>query len=98
MQKAGQAWTFVGFGQASSGQDGRAGAGAMRRTMRALGLRQFGLEVFCPWRPLEVIKPWQARIFAVVELAPSMTPKSYWVQKPESLKVMHIVAPKSHNT
>ena len=27
MQKAWQAWTFVDFGQASSGQDGRAGGG-----------------------------------------------------------------------
>ena len=34
------------FGQASSGQDGCAGGGAMRRTW---GLAQFGREVFCPW-------------------------------------------------
>ena len=27
MQKAWQAWTFVHFGQASSGQDGRTGGG-----------------------------------------------------------------------
>ena len=33
-------------------------------------------EVFCPWRPLEVIKPWQARTFAATELASSMTLKS----------------------
>ena len=44
MQKAGQAWTFVAvdLGQASSGQDGRAGGGgAMRRTAPAWGLAQF---------------------------------------------------------
>ena len=46
------------FGQARSGQEGR--AGGMRRTAPAWGLAQFGREVFCPW-PLEVIKPWQAR-------------------------------------
>ena len=34
----------------------RWGGGAMRWTERAGGLRQFGREVFCPWRPLEVVK------------------------------------------
>ena len=28
---------------------------------------------FCPWRLLEVIKPWHAPTFAAAELAPSMT-------------------------
>ena len=37
---------------------------------------------FFPRRPLEVVKPWQARTFAAAELALSMTLKSYWVQKP----------------
>ena len=37
---------------------------------------------FCPWRPLEVRKPWHARTFAAAELAASMTLKSWWVQKP----------------
>ena len=37
---------------------------------------QFGREVFCPWRPLEVRKPWHARTFAAAELAASMTLKS----------------------
>ena len=61
------------FGQAGSGQDGRAGGGGgpMRRTAPAWGLAQFGREVFCRWRPLEVIKPWQARTFAGAGLAPS---------------------------
>ena len=54
----------------------RWGGGAMRRTAPAWGLAQFGREVFCPWRPLEVIKPWQARTFAAAELASSMTLKS----------------------
>ena len=93
MQKAWQAWTFVDFGHASSGQDGRAG-GAMRRTALAWGLGQFGQEVLCPWRLLEVTRPWQARTFAAAELAPGMTLKSYWVQKPLTLKVMHM-APKT---
>ena len=26
-----------------------------------------------------------------------MTLKSYWVQKPQTIKVMHIMAPRSHN-
>ena len=52
------------------------GGGAIRRTAPAWGLAQFGREVFCPSRPLEVIKPWQARTFAAAELAPSMTLKS----------------------
>ena len=70
-----QAWTFVDFGQASSGQDGRAGGGDATHAP-AQGLAQFGGEVFCPWRALEVIKPWQARTFAAAELASSMTLKS----------------------
>ena len=37
---------------------------------------------FLPVKAAEVVKPWQARIFAVAELAPSMTLKSYWVQSP----------------
>ena len=41
----------------------------------AWGLAQFGREVFCPWRPLEVVKPRQKRAFAAVELASSMTLK-----------------------
>ena len=53
------------------------GGGATRRTAPAWGLAQFG-----PWRPLEVIKPWQAHTFAAAELAPSMTLQSQWVQKP----------------
>ena len=78
MQIAWQAWTFVDFRQANSGQDGRAGAGggAMRQTAPAWGLAQFGREVFCPWRLLQVIKPLQARTLAAAELAPSMTLKS----------------------
>ena len=76
MQKAWQAWAFVDFGQASSSQDGRAGAGAMPRTAPAWGLAQFGREVFCSWRPLELTKPGQARTFAAAEFAPSMTLKS----------------------
>ena len=50
--------------------------GSLRRTAPAWGLPQFGLEVFCPWRPLEVRKPWHARTFAAAELAASMTLKS----------------------
>ena len=76
VQEAWQAWTFVDFGQKSSGQDGRAEGGAMRRTAPAWGLAQFGREVFCPWRPPEVIKPWQARTLAAAELARSMALKS----------------------
>ena len=33
------------------------GAGAMRRTAPAWALAQFGREVFCQWRKLEVTKP-----------------------------------------
>ena len=64
MQKAWQAWTLVDLGQKNCFQDGRG------------GLAQFGREVFCPWRPLEVRKPWHARTFAAAELAASMTLKS----------------------
>ena len=58
------------FGQASSGQDNAPGGGAMRRTGPAWGLAQLGGN-FCPWRPLEVVKPWQTRTFAAAEFAPS---------------------------
>ena len=54
----------------------RRGGGSLRRTAPAWGLAQFGREVFCPWRPLEVRKPWHARTFAAAELAASMTLKS----------------------
>ena len=75
MQKAWQAWTFVDFGPKKSVQDGRpeGGGGSRRRAAPAWGLAQFGREVFCPWRPLEVLKPWHARTFAAAELAASMT-------------------------
>ena len=77
MQKAWQAWTFVDFGPKRSVQDGRPeGGGSRRRAAPAWGLAQFGREVFCPWRPLEVRKPWPARTFAAAELAASMTLKS----------------------
>ena len=78
MQKAWQAWTLVDFGPKRSVQDGRAqgGGASLRRAAPVWDLAQFGREVFCPRRP------WQARTFAVEELAPSMTLKSYWVQKP----------------
>ena len=81
MQNAWQALAFVDFGQKMSGQDGRPGGGR-RRSAPAWVLAQFGREVFCPCRSLEVVKPWQAGTFAVAELAPSMTLKSYWVPKP----------------
>ena len=70
VQKTWQAWTFVDFGQKNSVKDGRAKGGSL------WGWAQFGREVFCPWRPLEVRKPWHARIFAAAELAASMTLKS----------------------
>ena len=76
MQKTWQAWTFVNFGQKSSVQDVRAEGGSLRRTAPAWGLAQFGREVFCPWRPLEVRKTWHVRTFAATELAASMTLKS----------------------
>ena len=66
---------FRGF-QASSGQDGRVGGGgAMRRTATAWGLAQFGREVFCPQRPLEVVQNRCRRVLsrpAAAELAPSV--------------------------
>ena len=69
-------WTLVDFNQKSSGQHGRRHEGVVA----AMGCA--GVEVFCPWRPLEVVKLWHARTFAAAELAPSMTLKSYCVRKP----------------
>ena len=43
------------------------------------GLGQCGREVFCPWRPLEVVKPWQARTVAAAKIilgAKTLNPKS----------------------
>ena len=75
MQKAWQAWTRGLRPKKLCPR--RLGRGSLRRTAPAWGLAQFGREVFCPWRPLEVIKPWQeARTFAAAELAASMTLKS----------------------
>ena len=56
--------------------------GSLRRTAPAWGLAQFGRQVFCPRRPVEARKLWQARTFAAAELAPRLTLKSYWVPKP----------------
>ena len=70
MQNARQAWTFVDFGPKKSVQDGR--GGSLRRAAPAWGLAQLGREVSCPWRPLEVVKPWQARTFAAAEHDPSV--------------------------
>ena len=80
MQNAWQAWTFVVFGQKKSGQDGRAGGGGWGDATDCGFWRNSGVRFSA--RPLEVVKPGQARTFAVAELAPSMTLKSYWVQKP----------------
>ena len=91
MQNAWQAWTFVDFGQAGSGQDGRGGGGAMRWTAPAWGLAQFGREVFCPWRQLEVIKPWQAPTFAASGACTQYDPKIIVGAKTLELKVMHIM-------
>ena len=60
------------------------GVGVMRRTALAWGSTQFG-QFSARRGPLEVVKPWQARTFAAAELAPSMTAKSCWVQKPYTL-------------
>ena len=70
------AGVFVDFGQKSFGR--RVGWGGDATDCAGV----VGREVFWPWRPLEVMKPWQARTFAAAELAPSMTLKSYWAQKP----------------
>ena len=69
MQNTWHVWTFVDFGPKRSVQDGRAEGGVAATDCASV-------EVFCPWRPLEVIKPWQARTFAAAELASSMTLKS----------------------
>ena len=83
MQKAQQAWTFADSAKKAVANTVAATRGSWpSRAAQAWGLGQFGREVFCPWRQLEVVKPWQTRTFAVAELAPSMTLKSYWVQKP----------------
>ena len=52
------------------------GGGSQRRTAPAWDLAQFGREVCCPWRPLEVRKQWHARTSAAAELAASMTQNS----------------------
>ena len=57
--------------QKSFVQDGRAEGGSLRRTAPAWGLAQFGREVFCSWRPLEVRKPRHACTFAAADLAAS---------------------------
>ena len=73
MQKAWQARTFMDFGQAGRGRHVGSGGGEVDPA----GCTGVGFGAICPWRPLEVAKPWQARTFAVAELAPSMTLKSY---------------------
>ena len=72
--KRGLSWTSAKKGLAKTAA---LGGGPVQRTAPAWVLAQFGREVFCPRRPLEVVKLWQARTFAVAELAPSMTLKPY---------------------
>ena len=56
-----------------------------RRTARAWGLVRFGREVYCPRRPLEVVKPWQAR----------NNPKEGWVlQNPRPQNEMDVGNPR----
>ena len=76
MQKAWQAWTFVDSAQKSLFKTVAPRGGVRGDGLRLRGLAQFGREVFCPWRPLEVRKPWHARTFAAAELAASMTLES----------------------
>ena len=76
MQNAWQAWTFVDFGPKRSVQDGRAEGGGAATDCAGVGFGAIRAGGFCPWRPLEVIKPWRARTVAAAELASSMTLKS----------------------
>ena len=68
---------FRGLRPKRSGRDGRAGGGGDATECAGVGFGAIRAGGF-----LEVVKPWQVRTFAVAELAPSMTLKSYWVQKP----------------
>ena len=67
------------FGRKRSGQDGRAAGDATDCAGVGFGAIRAG--GFLPVKAAGG-KPWQARTFAVAELAPSMTLKSYQVQKP----------------
>ena len=59
--KAWQASTFVDFGQASPGQNvGPRWGGVRTADCAGIGFGAIRREVFCLWRPLEVVKPWQA--------------------------------------
>ena len=48
MQKAWPAWTFVDFGQASSGQDGRAGGGGKSTDCAGVGFGAIRAGGFLP--------------------------------------------------
>ena len=70
------------LGQNSCGQHGRRHKGVVAATGCAgVGFGAIRAGGLLPVEALEVVKPWQARTFAAAELAPSMTLKSYWVQK-----------------
>ena len=86
MQKTWQAWTFVDFGQKMSGQDGRPAGGGEATDCAGVGFGAIRAGGFLPMKAAGGVKPWQARTFAVAELAPSMTLKSYWVQKAQDPK------------
>ena len=57
MQKTWQAWTLADFGPERSVQDGRAEGVGGRCGCACVGFGANRASVFCPWRPLEVIKP-----------------------------------------
>ena len=80
MQKTWQAWTCVDFGRKRSGQDGRAGGGWGRTAGAGFGAIWAG--GFVPVKAAGGSKTVAGAFFRVAELAPSMTLKSYWVQKP----------------
>ena len=69
------------FGKKNSAQDGRAHEGVVDATdCASVGFGAMRAGDFPPVEAAVGIKPWQARTFAVAELAPSVTLKSYWVQ------------------
>ena len=82
MQKAWQAWTCVDLGQKGFGQDGRAGRGGDPTDCAGVGFCAIRAGGFLPVNGARGCKTVAGAYFRGRGVAPSMTLKSYWVQKP----------------
>ena len=98
MQKGWYAWTFVDFGQASSGQQGRAGGGGDATDCAGVGFSAIRAGCFLPVEAAGGKKNVAGAYFRGRGACTQYDPKVIVGAKTLTLNVMHIMGLKGHNT